>query len=469
MKRLIGVIAVLMAIAMTVQAQNAVEGVRIDALRMERNGESFAVEMKMILDELQVENNRAVLLTPHLVNGVDSIVLPSVGIYGRQRYYYYVRAGESMLTGKTETSFRAKERPPQMDYQQLLPYEEWMNGAVLSLYRQDYGCCSSLLVEQNGRLGEYLIFTPQLVYVCPQVEEVKSRSLEGSAYIDFPVSRTEIRPDYRNNQVELAKIQATIDSVRNDRDILITSVWLKGFASPEGSYTNNARLAKGRTAALQEYIRGQYQFEESVLKTESEPEDWAGLRRYVEQSSLEHRSEILALIDGDTEPDVKERNIKTTYPQEYSLLLKEAYPALRHTDYRIAYTIRSYSDVEEIKRVMKLQPQKLSLNEFYLVAQTYEPGTPEFTEVFETAVRMYPSDETANLNAANTALQTGQWAMAVEYLQKAGQSPQAIYARGVHAYLTEDYASAEKYFAQAKAAGITEATAALEASLKMKK
>ncbi|MFR9257142.1 MAG: hypothetical protein ACLVJ6_17510 [Merdibacter sp.] len=42
--------------------------------------------------------------------------------------------------------------------------------------------------------------------------------------------------------------------------------------------------------------------------------------------------------------------------------------------------------------MLATQPQKLSQNEFHLAAQEYEPGTDEFSEVYETAVRMYPAD-----------------------------------------------------------------------------
>ena len=177
-----------------------------------------------------------------------------------------------------------------------------------------------------------------------------------------------IYPDYRHNTSELRNIQSSIDSVRNDRDITITSVWLKGYASPESPYAHNKELAIGRTTALKKYIQQLYQFESDVITTDYEPEDWAGLRRYVEQSNLEHRTEIIALIDSNLEPDAREWKIKSSYPAEYRFLLQNCYPALRHTDYRIAYTIRSYSDVEEIKRIMRERPQKLSLNEFYLVA-----------------------------------------------------------------------------------------------------
>lgn len=101
---------------------------------------------------------------------------------------------------------------------------------------------------------------PQLLveYIAPKHEAVKTRQLAGSAFLDFPVNRTEIHPQYRNNPRELAKIQATIDSVRNNRFATITAVDIKGYASPEGSYSNNARLAQGRATALRNYVRGLY-------------------------------------------------------------------------------------------------------------------------------------------------------------------------------------------------------------------
>ena len=443
--------------------QTVVDGVAVSDFKMERNGGYMAVDMMLDLSDLDIESNRAVLLTPRLVNGADSLDLPAVGIYGRRRYYFYVRHGESMLSGSDEQSYKASKAPDSLLYNNVLPYAEWMNGATLSLHREDYGCCHTLLAEQDGPLGRHLEeFFPTLVYVSPVAERVKSRSLEGSAYIDFPVNKTVIYPDYRRNTVELGKIQATIDSVRDDRDVTITSVWLKGYASPESPYVHNEKLAVGRTAALKQYICQLYRFNDTIIQTDHEPEDWAGLRRYVEQTNLAHKSEILALIDSDMEPDAKEWKIKQTYPEEYRVLLQNCYPALRHTDYRIAYDIRSYNDVEEIKHVLATQPQKLSLNEFHLAAQEYEPGTDEFSEVYETAVRMYPADETANLNAANAAMRRGDLDRAERYLAKAGGSPEAVYARGALAIRQKDYDTARRYLGEAKALGVEQAALTLD-------
>ncbi len=438
-------------------------GVGIENFHMDREGKYLSVEMDMEFDSLKVGSNRAVLLTPSLINGTDSLELPSVGIYGRSRYYYYVRNGAGSISGETEKVLRASEKPDSLKYSRLTEYKDWMDGATLMFCRRDWGCCHKILAEYVDTLGRHReAFFPSLIFVQPDAEIEKTRSLSGSAYIDFPVDRTEIYPDYHNNTAELGKIDGTIDSVRTDKDITITSVWLKGYASPESPYRHNKDLAMGRTVALKDHIGKLFQFADTIIDTDYEPENWEGLRRYVEKSNLEHRDEILALIDSDMEPDAKEARIKRSYPSEYRFLLQYCYPYLRRTDYLIKYNIRTFYDVDEIRRVMAEQPQKLSQNEFYLVAQDYEPGTPEFTDVFETAVRMFPDDEVANLNAANAAIRRDDFKAARKYLCKAGNSAEAVYARAALAVREKDYKSAETLLEAAEKKGLKQATATLK-------
>ncbi len=468
MKRTIFILATLLGIGNVLKtvAQNTKDitlGVSIKSFNINREGKYLTVKMNLDLNKLDVDANRAVLLTPRLVNGTDSLDLPAVGIYGRRRYYYYVRNGIGSISGESETIYRASSKPDSVAYNNLAEYEKWMDGATLKFHRSDWGCCHEIVAEYEGILGRHReAFFPELIFVQPKAEIMKSRSLSGSAYIDFPVDQTVIYPDYRRNTTELGKIQATIDSVRNDKDVTITSVWLKGFASPESPYKHNTELAIGRTAALKKHIGQLYHFADSIIQTDYEPEDWAGLRRYVEQSNINYRAEILALIDSDMEPDAKEAKIKRTYPDEYRFMLQNFYPALRHTDYRIDYNIRKFNKVEEIKRIMAEQPQKLSLNEFYLVAGKYEPGTDEFTDVFETAVRMFPNDEIANLNAANAAIRRDDFATARRYLDKAGDSAEAVYARGALAIREKDYDTARRHLGKAKEMGLEKATLTLK-------
>ena len=89
------------------------------------------------------------------------------------------------------------------------------------------------------------------------------------------------------------------------------------------------------------------------------------------------------------------------------------------------------------KEILKTKPQQLSLQEMFLVAQTYEPGSPEFNEVFDIAVRLFPDNETANLNVACTDLQKGDLTSAEKHLAKAGNSKEAERVRDVFKQIKE--------------------------------
>lgn len=466
MKRIYCIIIALLGMGAAAKAQTdvqtIVDDISVSDLTMERNGAYMEVGLKLWLEKLAVHYNKAVLLTPKLVNGSDSLELPSVGIYGRRRYYYYLRNGESMLTDKNETSYMASEKPGDMDYHSLVSWADWMNGADLVLSRCDYGCCSTLLDSQEGMLGHHVeAFFPKLVFMRPKADTLIVATLKGKAFIDFPVDKTVIYPEYRRNMIELGKIRSTIDSVKNVTGVTIEKVWLKGYASPESPYRHNTELAQGRTEALKKYIQQFYRFGEGVISTAYEPEDWEGLRLYVDGSILEHRQEIIDIIDSDMEPDAKEAKIKRTYPKEYKFLLQECYPALRHTDYSITYNVETRYDANEILRMMHETPQKLSLNEFYIVSQLFEPDSAEFSEVFETSVRMFPNDETANLNAANAAIRRDDFVSAERYLAKSGDSAEAVYARGALAVRKKDYDTARRYLYEAKALGLEQAAMTL--------
>lgn len=444
----------MLGIATGAQAQ-AVKGVSVSKLRMERNKNYMSVKMTIDISKLNVKSNRAVLLTPRIVGENDSIDLRSVGVYGRNRYFYYVRNGVSDLTGEKEISFQKKVAPKTVVYEDIVPYREWMDASALALWREEYGCCSEIMGNERDELCQHIVpIKPQMLYITPKGGP-KIHEVSGRAFIDFPVNVTEIFPDFRDNQNELAKIRATISPLTEDGDITIKQFTIKGFASPESPYENNTRLAKGRTAALKEYVSRLYNFGADKILTSYEPEDWEGLRAFVKISDgIEHRDEILALIDSDRDPDKKEWAIKTSYPKDYRFLLDKCYPALRHSDYRIEYVIRSYTDIEEIKRVYRERPQNLSQEEFYRLAQTMEQGSDEYNEVFETAVRMFPSDPVANLNAANNAMQRGDLEAAERYMSKTGNTSGSVYARAVLAYLKEDYDTASSLLRKSIDGGI---------------
>ena len=199
------------------------------------------------------------------------------------------------------------------------------------------------------------------------------------------------------------------------------------------------------------------------MHTEWEAEDWNGLVEWISASGLPDKEAILAVAaDSGLEPDARDAELKKRFPSQYAILLKEVYPALRHSDYKVTFLVRDYTDIAEIGEVMRTGPQKLSLEELFLYAQSLDKESPEFREVMEVAVRMFPDDPTANLNAAATAVGHGDYDLARSYLAKAGDSPVADYTAGVAEAMEGNYRKAESLLSKAYAAGIMEAGPLLE-------
>ena len=460
MKRLILLVAAVMLSMSDGYSHNAKEVIIKDyTLELKESG-YLDLDIDIDMSDLNVKTTQVVVLTPAIINGTDTLMLKSVGVYGRNRRIFYLRNEDEKPTGTDDINLKSSEASDIVKYHSSVAYMNWMNGCKVVLIRTDFGCCGeSDIISRNELVDRFPLepYYPELIYIRPQREVVKSREIRGTAYIDFPVSQTVINPSYRNNTAELAKITSTIDSVKRDSDITIKSIYIKGYASPESMYDNNTRLARGRTEALKEYVENLYHFDRGLITTDFEPEDWAGLEKYVEQSSLQYKNEILQTIRSDRDPDAKEWIIKSRWKEDYSFLVNNCYPSLRRSDYRIEYDIRGYSSPAEIEKVLLRSPQNLSLEEFYILAQAYEPGSDEFNELFETAVRMYPDDPAANLNAANSAILRKDYRNALKYIDKAGNLPEAVYARGALEVYMNDFDAAKPYLKEAGKLGISQA------------
>ena len=433
-------------------------GAEVSGVDIRKQRDSVVIRMNLNLSGMEVGRNRSIVVTPLFYAEGEEEWLPAIEVMGRTRYLYYQRNEESLYADSPYTIIKKdKNATQQVGYQVSVPYRKWMDRASLVVAEDTCQCGevskgNSILLAQAD-----LVFTPRLAYISPQAETRKARALSGEAYLDFPVNKTVIYSEYRRNTAELAKIRATIDTIRTDKDFSITRISLKGYASPEGRYAANVRLSEGRTDALKDYLMSEYGFEASLFRTNAGAENWAGLRKYVAQSGLADKEAILAIIDSEEEPDAKEQRIRREHAASYRTLLQDCYPALRRTDYTVDYVIRGFN-VEEAKEVIKTRPQNLSLQEMFAVAQTYQPGSEEFNHVFDVAVRLYPADPIANLNAANAFLERKEAAQALKFLDKAGDTPQADNARGVAMILLERYDEAERYLHRAARAGVSEAS-----------
>lgn len=395
----------------------------------EKVGDKLAMTMRIDVSNMEIPKSHSVVCTPIIEAGDSVRALPSIILNGKTRQILYERMDRKVQSPPTEYAFRRFNGEPQeLDYQVYTPYADWMEKSEVSLIMDDCGCGWEELESNKSPLfalnfAKPIVLAPMMIYLTPQAEAIKARKLEGSAFLDFPVNKIEIYPDYRKNPSELKKIRKTIDAVKENKFATITSVSIKGYASPEGSYKNNAYLAENRAKALLKYVQSLYDFGNAKMIIDFEPEDWEGLEEAVEAGNLPDKEQILEIIRADEPADWDAREWKLKSLGSYRTMLQEIYPALRHSDYTVGYTIRNFT-TEEAKELIFTDPSQLSLDEMFRVAQTFEAGSPQFNEIFEIAVRMYPDDPVSNLNAAISSIQAKQFDKARRYLAKATDSPE---------------------------------------------
>lgn len=459
--------AFLMAPA-TALAQNcqevklASDKIKVSNVQVAQQNNALSVSMELNLDSLYLPSNLQLVYTPVFKTRQGEIKMPQIVINGRRQQIMFERGvGKKQLNLSPEALVvrRTNKKVQTVNYSASIPLSGQVKNYDLNMHEDLCGCGN---MEEGNDFNLRHRRQPQAVFVRPAVEAVKVRHLDKRAYIDFPVNRIELHADYRRNPAQLDSIVRTINALKDDKNLEVSAINIHGYASPESPYSHNDYLAKNRAKTLTDYVRRMVALPTQLFTVSSTAEDWDGLRNYLKDSNLEHKTEILAIAnDEKMDPDAREQKIKKLYPSEYRFMLNTWYPALRHSDYHITYKVKPF-DVAEAKEIIKTKPQQLSQEEMFLVAQTYEPGSKEFNDVMEIAVRMFPENETANLNAANTRLNAGDADGAKSYLDKAGNSPEALNARGVYESLKGNDQQARHYFALAAKSGVKAAQENLE-------
>lgn len=482
MNKILYTALMLFAICFTAGAQQTKKSITIDSLKTEMTPERLDIKFKIRASELDIDCDGQLKLEFAVESADRRLVLPVVTYSGAQRYRYEQRKDflSSTYFIKPYAVYKGvkKSRTYETDYVISVPYYAWMEHAAIT-YREYVHDCSG-----DRRSGEGLLLAdlnpapvyvepeiwkpnpalfPNLVsFLIPEVEEVKARASMLSLNIGFPVNVTEVRPEFGNNRRELARADSLVTTLQNNELLIINGVGIHGYASPEGTYSANERLAKGRSLNFKKHLVNKYPANRYLrdAHTSWTPEDWEGFGLMVEASdNIAEKQEVLAIVYDDAiASDTKDRMLQNIvwWSSNYKVILKEMYPKLRRIELRVDYTVSNLSD-SQARELLYTNPDMLSLEEIYRVARYYEPGSRQYREVYEIAAKQYPKDVIANNNAAAALLQEGNAEAALSYLKKIAEDELSLINYGVYHYISGDLDKALEYFNNAKEAGVEQA------------
>ena len=177
----------------------------------------------------------------------------------------------------------------------------------------------------------YILFL-LLVCQCVSAGDVRDSLVEMRFRIFYPVNQTNIHEDYMGNADMLHRIRKYLEkSPKIDR------ITIYSYASPEGPYRLNQRLAQERGKTAKQYLLSQIpaerQLPDSLIILDPTAENWQGLRDLVYyQYQHEDKNEILAILDRTDITDERRKVLlkRLNRGQSWMYILKELMPHLRY-------------------------------------------------------------------------------------------------------------------------------------------
>ncbi|PXV59436.1 uncharacterized protein DUF3868 [Dysgonomonas alginatilytica] len=464
-----------------VQAQQKAH-ISLNNQTIARQGDSLRIALTIQAKNVQLNSDQSLRLELTLEDADKCLVLPCMIYTGNRRYKYDRRnellAGKPMFAkGSVYKTIRPidKNTAYVVDYTLTIPYQTWMDHASINAVQLFHDCCNESAIASQVLVTDVNIsprkpieppktvwtpdpkvYTQMVSFLTPPVEEVKNRVATVSARLNYPVNVYKVLPDFKNNPVELQKVDSLMQTIIGTDIITLGAMRITGYASPEGTYKSNELLAQRRSKGFADYIKTKYRLGKLPVHTDWIAEDWDGLVDLVNDREMSYKQEVLDLIAGTDIFDARERKLMMIGGgNPYKEMKAELFPLLRRIELRVDYIVEKLSD-SRAKELLYTRPELLSLDEMYHVALYYAIGSEQYREVYEIAAKQYPNDLIANNNAAAALLLQGNTKEAAAYLDKIKNNPLGLINKGVSAYIQGDFEQAKHLFEQAKLNGYKE-------------
>lgn len=463
MQRALFIISITLLLPFTavVAQMNYTDRITIEKQSISKKSGITSVAFDVNLNDLKIDKNDMLVITPIVISSENgqSVELEPFAVKGRLRSKILDRPlqwkGKTHLDIPQELQIVRRNATSQsLHYEATTSFDEWQRQAQLVLRTEVIGCADCRESQPDKTVSNKILpdrFVPdwRMSYIAPEVEPVKERSGTYSAHLNYIVGRWDLLPHFENNAAVLAKTDEIITELKGNPDLTITDFTISGYASPEDTEERNLLLSQRRAETFAGYIEKEYSYQRGSFKVEWFGEDWDGLREAVAASQLANKEAILDIIDNESGLDARDaRLVALDNGVTYSRLLNEFYPPLRRNDYSISFVSRPF-DVEEAAEVIRTRPLLLSLNEMFLVAETYGENSPQYKEVFDIAADTFPESVTANINAAVGELRAHNPDGALSRLQKIDDNVGAWNLMGIAYAMKGDTTRAKGYFDRA--------------------
>ena len=281
-------------------------------------------------------------------------------------------------------------------------------------------------------------------------QRVKAKKQEAN--IKFLINQANLRKsELKNNSVgEFVKL---LKEINKDREGLnLQNVEIQAYASPEGGFKFNDKLANKRQNVSEKYVRKEMKSAgvEGNLDAHYTAQDWEGFQQLVQASNIQDKDVILHVLSMYKDPQEREQQIRNM-SEGFRELADAILPELRRSRLIIHYETIGRND-EQIKAQYNEDAAKLSADELLYYA-TLEEDAAKKEEIYAKTAQLYTNDYRPLNNLAVMAFNRGDEAKAKELLAqaitKSNNAAEANATLGLIALKNGNVAEAENLIAKA--------------------
>jgi hypothetical protein len=233
----------------------------------------------------------------------------------------------------------------------------------------------------------------------------------------------------------------------------LQSIEVSAYASPDGDYKFNEKLAEKRQDASSKYLKKELKKikMDAEVNTKFTAEDWAGFQELVSKSNLQDKEVILRVLSMYQDPEEREQQIRNM-SSVFTEIAEGILPELRRARLIVNYEVIGRSD-EQILAQFTEDASKLSVEELLYGGNVLVQDAATRKQWYEKTTKLYPNDYRAYNNLAQMAIMEGNTTVAQNWLQKAknvnAKAPEANANLAILALKSGDVAKAEVLMGQA--------------------
>ena len=330
--------------------------------------------------------------------------------------------GEKVLGNNQTISYRLGGR---YTMRSTVPYNDDMQKSELWMTFKAYKGKKEIQIPAvkvaNGVIATSELYKKTLLSDggCQAVDSFQRvRAQKQEANIKFLVNQANLRKsELKNNSV--TEFVEMLKKINADREgFNLSNVEVQAYASPEGGFKFNDKLAGKRQDVSEKYVKDQLKKAKMNADIDAHytAQDWDGFQRLVQASNLQDKDVILRVLGMYKDPEEREQQIRNM-SAAFRELADGILPELRRSRLIINYETIGRSD-EQIQDQFNADAAKLSADELLYLASLQDTQADQ-EKVYKKTAELYDKDYRAYNNLATIALSKGDKAAAASYLAKA--------------------------------------------------